>query len=261
MEDLTVIAGGGDYPYYLINEARKKIKTVNAIAFDDITDIKIKNICNSCIYMKIEDIDFLIDNLKKLGSKNIVMAGKVPHIKILDSAFKNSKLYKLFKLIPDFRTSTILNHFIKILEKNGFKVFDAYIFLESYIAKKGVYNGKLNENSMKDIKLGFNVAKKLTDVDVGQCVCVKDGVVIAVEAQEGTDECIKRAYSIAGAEFIVVKIAGRRNPKYDLPVIGKKTLEVLIETGASAIAVESGKTLIFDIEEFLKCKKPVLVGI
>jgi DUF1009 family protein len=104
-----------------------------------------------------------------------------------------------------------------------------------------------------DIEFGFKLAKEMAGLDIGQTICVKNKAVIAVEAMEGTDRCIRRAGEISKGNFVVVKVAKpKQDLRFDVPVVGLRTVEALVAARGAVLAVEAGKTLFFDREEFLK---------
>jgi DUF1009 family protein len=121
---------------------------------------------------------------------------------------------------------------------------------------------KLSENEMKDIEFGFKTAKAIAGLDIGQTVVVKDMSVLAVESVEGTDECIKRAFALGGKGIMVCKVAKpKQDFRFDIPVIGLKTIETLKENKARAMVVEAHKTLILDMDEVVKKAKETGVSI
>ena len=125
------------------------------------------------------------------------------------------------------------------------------------MAPKGVITGRITADELKQIEYGFSIAKKIADMDIGLSVAIKDYSVVAVEAMEGTDECIKRAgVLLNGESFIIVKVSRTNQDfRFDLPVIGSKTLEIAYGAGAKIIAVESFKTIIVEKEQTLACAR------
>ena len=249
---LGLIAGNGKFPLVFIKQAKKKGEKIVAIALHDETDKSIESLADKTYWINVGQLSKLAEILKKENIKRCVMAGQVKHTKLF-SVKPDLKAIALLAKLKSKTADSILSAVCDELKKDGVDFLPSDIYLTEFIAKKGnLTKIKPDKEQNEDIGFGFKIAKEIAKLDIGQTVCVKDKSIIAVEAMEGTDECIKRAGKITD-NFIVVKVARpNQNMRFDIPVIGLKTVETLKESKVSVLAVESGKTLILEIDEVLK---------
>ena len=149
------------------------------------------------------------------------------------------------------KADTLLGGVVKILEDEGIKILPSTTFLAHLLPSKGILTQKTPSKTIqKDISFGTEIAKGIARLDIGQTVVVKNGSVVAVEAMEGTDETIKRAGIIGGKGIVVVKVSKpKQDFRFDVPVIGLKTIQTMADASASAMAIDAEKTLFFDQEE------------
>lgn len=249
---LGLIAGNGSFPLIFIKEAKKTGEKVLAIALHDETDKTIETLADKTYWLNVGQLSELIKILKKEGIKKCVMAGQVKHTKLF-SIKPDLKAITLLAKLKSKTADSILSAVCGELKKEGIDFIPSNTCLSNFIPKKGVLTKKKPDKAQQqDIEFGFGIAKENTRLDVGQTVCIRDKSVVAVEAMEGTDECIKRAGKIT-TDFTVVKVARpKQDMRFDIPVIGMKTIEILKEAGASVLAVEAEKTLILELEDVVK---------
>ena len=183
------------------------------------------------------------------------MLGRIQHYSLIFSLHKLDKRAKEFLAkLKDKRAKTILEGVIKELEEEGFKALDPTPYLKNLLVEEGVINNiPLKDKFKADVEFGIKMAKEIAKLDIGQTVVVKDQIVVAVEGLEGTDKCIIRGGQLAGEETVVCK-AARKNQdmRYDVPVIGLKTLDSMKKAKAKVLAVEAGKTYLLEKEKFIK---------
>jgi DUF1009 family protein len=173
---------------------------------------------------------------------------------------------KFFKKVREKNARTILGALIHQLEENGFHFLDSTQFLKNQLSLKGVLTRtQPTEEQRSDLEYGWKIAKVLADLEIGQTVVVKKGVIIALEGIEGTDRAILRGGELGGKGTVVVKAArSKQDMRYDVPVVGMETLQSLEKAKASVLGIEAEKTLILDKEAFLKQAdrmKLVIVGL
>jgi DUF1009 family protein len=158
---------------------------------------------------------------------------------------KNSKPMSVFRII------------LEELEKEQIEVIDSTVFIKDLIVPKGFIVGKVTDEEAKQIDYGYQIAKKIADMDIGLAITLKDFSVISVEGIDGTDECIKRTGSILGGKpFILIKVARtNQDLRFDLPVVGKQTIINMKNAKGKVIALESGKTIMVEKDEVLKIAK------
>jgi hypothetical protein len=265
MEDKNIglIAGGGSLPVIIAKEAIKNGYNVFVVGFEGFTDEGLKNIASKSEFFKLGKIQSPIDFLKNNKVNKVILIGNISHVNIFSDIRPDLRAANLLIRLKDKTPTGIFNSICEELKKDGLEPFDTSLFLKNSLAKKGIIVGKtISKNKYEDIRYGFDIAKRIAEMDIGLSVIVKDKAVIAVEAIEGTDECIKRAGEILkkGAyknrNFSLIKVSRpNQDMRFDLPVIGIKTIENMFENGGDLIAIESDKTLIIDIENTLNKAK------
>ena len=242
---LGIIAGNGVYPRLLADAARKAgVKRLVAAAFTDETDPILEQHVDVLEWMRVGQLGRLLKFLRGQDIHHAIMAGQI--------APKN-----LFDLRPDLKAVMLLG---KLKQRNAESIFAAIAdelakievdllpattFLKDSIAKLGLIAGpKLSSREEYDIELGWNIAKEISRLDIGQTVIVKNGTIVAVEALEGTNEAIKRGGMLAREGAAMVKVAKpNQDMRFDVPIIGVETIRVATEAALRVIAVEAGKTL------------------
>ncbi len=254
MDKIGLIAGSGELPLEFVKSAVKIGVPIEVFAIKKITDKSIQK------YAKTHWINFgeaqkLIDLMKERNVSNVVMLGKIEHYSLIFSLHKLDKRAREFLFsLKDKRAKTILEAVLKELEKEGFEPIDPTPFLKHLLMPKGLINNiQPTKEQLEDVKFGFEIAKKIADLDIGQTIVVKNKIVVAVEALEGTDKCIIRGGELGGEGTIVCKSARKnQDMRYDVPVIGLKTLKSMKKAKAKVLGVESGKLFLLNKTEFIK---------
>jgi DUF1009 family protein len=251
---LGIIAGNGVYPRLLADAARRAgVKRIVAAAFTDETDDRIASKVDEVNWMRVGQLGKLIACFRDAGVANAIMAGQI--------APKN-----LFELRPDWKTLLLLARlkrrnaesiFAAIgdeLARAGITLLPATSFLEHCLAPSGLIAGrKLSRREEDDVAFGFEIAREVSRLDIGQTVIVKNGTILAVEGFEGTNETIKRGGALGGKNAIMVKVAKpSQDMRFDVPVIGVATIAVATEAQLRVIAIEAGKTLLLEKEALVE---------
>ena len=196
-----------------------------------------------------------IDLLHQEGVKHAVMAGQVKHNKIFSSIRPDWRLAKLLFALPAKNTDSLIGAVARVLQDEGIELVDSTKFLGSLLPAAGVLTRRSPDpDEAADIEYGRGIARQIVALDLGQTVVVRDRACVAIEAMEGTDETIERAARIAGGQrLVVVKMSKRgQDMRFDVPVIGMKTIEVMRRANATALAVDAGRTLLFDREALIR---------
>ena len=253
-ETLGIIAGNGVYPRLLADAARRAgIRKIVAAAFTDETDDRLAAKVDDLHWMRVGQLGKLISCFRAAGVANAIMAGQI--------APKN-----LFDLRPDWKTLLLLARlkrrnaesiFAAIgdeLRRAGITLLPATSFLEDCLAPAGLVAGrKLSHREEDDIMFGYEIAREMSRLDIGQTVIVKNGTVLAVEGLEGTNETIKRGGALGGKNAIMVKVAKPdQDMRFDVPVIGVATVDVAAEAHLRVIAIEAGRTLLLEKEALIE---------
>ena len=255
MKTLGLIAGMGELPKLVAEEAREKGYRVFAIALEPLADKNLSDHVDSVKRISVGKLGEIIATLKKNHIKEAVMAGKVPKSLLYKSkVIPDLRAVKLLFSLKDKSDDSILLAIAKELEKDGIKLLNTTDFSSSLMTPEGILTEeRLSENEWKDIAFGWKMAKEIGRMDIGQTVVVKDQAVMAVEAIEGTDEAILRGGKLAGEGAVVVKVAKpKQDMRFDVPVVGMNTLKSMIEANARVLAIEAGKSILLQRKKIIK---------
>lgn len=250
---LGLIAGNGRFPFLVAAAAKRAGRAVVAVAIRDEALPELAGEVDSVEWVGLGQLGRCIETLRAHGVHEAVMAGQVRHRRIFSGIVPDLKLMAVLARVAFKNTDSLIGAVADALAKEGIHLLSSTLFLEDQLAAPGAMTRRRpSREEHKDIEYGREVARTLSGLDLGQTVVVKDRAAVALEAMEGTDEVIRRAGRIAGEGTTVVKVAKpRQDMRFDVPVVGKGTLDVMREAGARALAVEARKTLIIDKDEFL----------
>ncbi|MEW6381598.1 MAG: UDP-2,3-diacylglucosamine diphosphatase LpxI [bacterium] len=253
MEGLGLIAGSGQFPIVVANEAKKQGLRVVAVGINRITSPNLLFSVDKLSWIELGNLSKLIKEFKAEGITKAIMAGQIRHVNLFREIRIDWRTLLLLKRLINKKADTILGAVADELEREGIHILDSTQYLAPLLPQPGVITKrKPSKKEMKDIEFGFEIAKRIAGADIGQTVVVKDMTVVAVEAMEGTDETIRRGGVIGGKKTVVVKVSKpNQDMRFDVPVIGLGTMKSLKEAQAAVLAIESGKTLFFDREEVI----------
>jgi DUF1009 family protein len=266
--NLGLIAGNGSFPFLLLDAARAHGFAVTVAAIREETDPEINHRAAvddkiSVHWLSLGELSRLIDIFHKEGVSMAVMAGQVKHKQIFSSIRPDWRLAKLLLNLRTRNTDMLLGAVAKVLGDEGIELISSTSFLEPLLAQEGVLTQRApDDEERKNIEYGLSVARSLAGYDIGQTVVVAAQACVAVEAMEGTDAAIERAGALMRTldeeastlerRLTVVKIAKpNQDMRFDVPVIGIRTIETMIAAGASCLSVEAGRTLLFDRDALL----------
>ncbi len=261
---IAVIAGGGDFPKLIARAARGVGTEVYVLALRGFADNDLEQLATQLEWLELGQLNRAIELLHSLGIEYLILAGRVPHTTIFQYRHFDWRALKLLTRAVNKKADTLLGLLSDEFEREGIHVLDSSLFLKSLMPLPGLLTPRrpLTETEQSDLEFGFPIAKLIAGQDIGQTIVVKEKMVIAVEAAEGTDECILRAGALAGPGCIVVKVSKpNQDFRFDIPVIGKKTIETMEKAGARAIGVSAGECLIFDQEEVIALAEKKGIGI
>ena len=254
MAKIGVIAGSGELPIEFVKNAVSKGRNVEVFAIKRITDKSIQKYTKTN-WVNFGEVQKLIDLMKERNISDVVMLGKIEHYSLIFSFHRLDKRAKeFFNKLRDKRAKSILEAVLKELELEGFNPIDPTPYLKNLLMPEGILNNiKPTETELNDAKFGIEMAKSIAELDIGQTVVVKNKIVVAVEGLEGTDKCILRGGELGGENCVVCKVARKsQDMRYDVPVIGVKTLKSMKKAKARLLAVESDKLFLLNKKEFIK---------
>jgi UDP-2,3-diacylglucosamine hydrolase len=250
-----LIAGNGRFPFLVLEGARSQGIEMAVIAIKEEASPELEKLAKRLHWVSLGELTKTIDLMHKEGVKNAVMAGQVKHNKIFSGIRPDWKLAKLLFSLPRKNTDSLIGAVARVLEDEGIKLVDSTLFLKPLLPEAGVLTKRaLDEREATDIAYGLGVARQIAGMDIGQTVVISDCACVAVEAMEGTDETIARAARIAGGKpLVVVKVSKPgQDMRFDVPVIGLPSIEQMKSSGATALAIDAGRTLLFDREKLIE---------
>lgn len=263
MNKLGLIAGNGRFPFLLLEAARAHGAEVIVAAIKEETDPEIEDRAKAdagirVYWLSLGELSRLIDTFHKEGVTRAVMAGQVKHKQIFSSIRPDWRLAKLLLSLRTKNTDMLLGAVAKVLGDEGIELVSSTSYLEPLLAQPGPLTARApNDQEQLDIAYGREVGKAIAGYDIGQTVVVASQACVAIEAMEGTDAAIERAGMIMQSledeastlkrSLTVVKVAKpKQDMRFDVPVVGMRTIEVMQHAGATCLAIEAHRTLIFD---------------
>lgn len=264
MKKLGLIAGTGELPIAVAQEAHSLGYKVMAVALEPLADKALSSYVDVIKWVNVGKFGKLIDSLKNYGIKEAVMAGKVTKTLLYKSKITpDLRAVKLLFSLKDRKDDSILLAITKELEEEGITLLDITLFSSKLLTPEGVLTkDRPTEDEWKDIEFGWKIAKEIGRLDIGQTVVVKNQAVMAIEALEGTDEAIKRGGRLAGSGAVVVKVSKpNQDMRFDVPVVGLDTLRAMIEVGARVLSVESKKSIILKRDAIIEESKKAGISI
>ncbi len=254
MEKIGLLAGVGRLPVECARAARAVGYEVVAVALLPDTDPELDTAANSCEHISIAQFDSIIQYLKQQQVTKVTMIGKVTKELLFSGPKPDARLMGLLMSLPDHKDDTIMMMFVRELAKEGIQAFDQTMMIRPLMPHHGVISKREpTEAERQDMEFGFRIAKELGRLDIGQTVVVKDKAVMALEAIEGTDACIRRGGELAHGGAVVAKVAKpQQDNRFDVPTVGMNTLETMASVGAKALAIEADKTLLVEREKVVR---------
>ena len=255
---LGLIAGNGRFPFLVLDAARAQGLEVIVAAIKEETFPEIESRGATVHWLSLGELSKLIETFKREGVHRAIMAGQVKHKQIFSSIRPDWRLAKLLLTLGSRNTDSLLGAIAKVLAEEGIILEDSTSMLEPLLSKAGVLTRRPpTEPEQKNIDYGRTLARHLAQFDIGQTVVVAEGACVAVEAMEGTDTTIERAGQIMGSlesnpsilsrALTVVKIAKpNQDMRFDVPVVGAETIEVMRNAGATCLAIDAGRCLLLD---------------
>jgi len=244
-----LIAGNGRFPFLVLEGARSQGIEMAVIALKEEAAPELERSAKRLHWVSLGELSKAIDLMHQEGVTQAVMAGQVKHNKIFSAIRPDWKLAKLLFSLPRKNTDALIGAVARVLEDEGIRLVDSTLFLKPLVPEAGVVTRRAPDAcEAADIAYGLGVARQISAMDIGQTVVISDRACVAIEAMEGTDETIARAARIAGGKpLVVVKVSKPgQDMRFDVPVIGLPTIEHMKKAQATALAVDAGRTLLFD---------------
>ncbi|MCG3778171.1 MAG: hypothetical protein JW388_0879 [Nitrospira sp.] len=265
-ERIGLIAGNGRFPIIFADNARKLGYHVSAVAHEGETEPELASHVDRIHWVKIGQLNKLIKAFKDDEVHQAVMLGGIKKTHVFTTLRPDFRALALATRVALWKDDDMLRALARELEEEGIVICESTFGLEGILVEEGPLTARTpSEKEWEDIRYGWDVAEAIGRLDIGQCVVIKDRVVVAVEAVEGTDEAIKRGGDLAKDGATVVKRSKpQQDMRFDLPAVGPRTIEVMESVKASVLAIEAGRTILLDREIMLekaKCARIAIVGI
>ena len=249
-----LIAGSGIFPLRFAESARRAGHRVVAVAHVGETDPSLEALCDELRWVHVGQLGRTIRAFQAAKVGEAVMAGGIAKVRLFGGLRPDLAALKLLTQIKSFDNDSLLGTVARAFEEEGIRIVDPAAFCPDMIARLGTYGSTEPGPSVEaDLRLGMTVAEVASRAEVGQTVCIKDGAVVAVEAMEGTDRCIRRAGELAGEGVVVVKVAmPGQDLRFDAPCIGPGTVRTCAEIGAAALVFEAERAVVLDEAEMVR---------
>lgn len=254
-QTLGLIAGNGKFPILFARTAKAKNIKVVAAAVKGDTSVFLKPFVDELTWFKVGELKKLFEYFRREGVQKVIMAGQVNPNNLFDANLKlDEEFQKVYEALKDRKADTIFGAVAEKLHENGMELMDSIILLDDYLAPKGTLTRRApTTGELEDIEFGRQIAKAMGGIDVGQTVVVKEKAIVAIEAMEGTDRTILRGGAIARQGAVVVKMSKpKQDQRFDVPVIGLRTIQTMVKCKAALLAIEAGKTLIIDRDQCVR---------
>jgi hypothetical protein len=256
METLGIIAGNGKFPLLFAECAKKQgnLKII-AIAIKNDTSRQIRGFVDEVYWVNVGEFKKMLAIFKENNIKRVAMAGQVsPKTLFNKKIVFDAELKAILSTIKDKKADTIFKAIASRIEADGFELINSTSYIAEHLPKLGVLSKRTpTDREWQDIRFGKEIAKAIAYLDIGQTVVVKEKAILAIEAMEGTNTAILRGAKIARFGAVVIKVSRpNQDLRFDIPVVGLKTIQALIKGKASCLAIEAEKTLFLDKEASLK---------
>ncbi|HEY3937351.1 MAG TPA: UDP-2,3-diacylglucosamine diphosphatase LpxI [Bryobacteraceae bacterium] len=251
----AIIAGNGRFPLLALENARREGHEVVVVAIENEAPPGLAQYASSLHWINIGQLGKLIEILKRETVQEVMMTGQVKHVSLFSGITPDWRMLKLLASLKEKNTAALIGGVAKALREEGIELVDSTRLLKSLLAPEGPLTRRKPDKAEEgDIRYGRRVASVLASVDIGQSVAISEKACVAAEAMEGTDAMLRRAAALTnGKPLRLVKASrGRAHLLFDVPVVGLATIDTMIETQTTALALDAGRTLLLDKDEMLK---------
>lgn len=253
-ERYAIIAGNGNFPFLVLEAAREQGLEPLIVAIKEETSPELAEKTSHIHWLSLGEVAKCLDLLVAEKVSKVVLAGQVKHAQLFSAIRPDGMMSRMLQGLSRKNTDMLIGAFVRMIEGRGMQVVDSTLFLKPLLPESGVLTRRApDDDERSDIDYGRAIAKKIAELDLGQTIVVADRACIAVEAMEGTDATILRAAGLSnGRRLVVVKVSKpHQDMRFDVPVVGMKTIQVMRQSKATVLAVDAGKTLLFDRQRLI----------
>jgi UDP-2,3-diacylglucosamine hydrolase len=251
----AIIAGNGRFPFLVLEAARAEGIDPLVVAIKEEASSDLDKKSGNTRWVSLGEVAKFFELLKFEGVTKVVLAGQVKHVQLFSGIKPDGLLHRALGGLQRKNTDALIGAFVRMLEDRGIEVVDSTKFLKAILAEAGTLTTRGPDDSEKaDIACGREIAKKIAGLDIGQTIVVAERACVAVEAMEGTDATIERAAGLSnGGRLVVVKVSKpHQDMRFDVPVVGPRTIQVMSRSNALTLAVDAGRTLLFERARLLE---------
>jgi DUF1009 family protein len=251
----AIIAGNGSFPFLVLEAARSQGIDPLVVAIKEEAWPELSRKASEVHWLSLGEVAKLLELLSAERVDRVVLAGQVKHVQLFSSIKADGLLRRALGGLHRKNTDALIGAFVRMLEERGIEVVDSTLLLKPLLPEAGTLTRRAPDaGEQADIAYGREIAKKIAGLDIGQTIVVADRACVAVEAMEGTDPTIERAATLSnGRRLVVVKVSKpHQDMRFDVPVVGPKTVQVMRRSNATALAVDAGKTLLFERDRLLE---------
>ncbi len=252
-EQLLLVAGSGTYPQLLLEGARQAgVRRISLLAMRGMTERRLASLADDVCWCGIGELGHFLDWSQQSGAKYMAMVGQITPSALFRTRF-DAAARELLQTLPVKNAHTIFGRIADLLVARGLQPLPASIFMDAHLPAPGILTRRAPDSrESTDIALGHRLGMAVCNLDIGQTVIVKDGMVLAVEAFEGTNEAIRRGGKLGSPGAVVVKVAkDGHDMRFDIPVIGARTIPMLKRARISALAFQAHRTVLLERAEVI----------
>jgi hypothetical protein len=253
MKRIGLIAGSGQFPMLFSKRARESGYTVYAVAHKKETDPALEACVDGIEWIHLGQVGRLLKFFKKHEVTEAVMMGAIQKTRMFTDIRPDARALAMVAGMRHTHDDGILRAFAGLLEREGIRIAASTLLLPEMLAPIGIWTRrKPNRDESADIDLGWRLVKEIGRLDIGQCIVLAGGSVLAVEAIDGTDATIRRGGELGHGRAVVVKVSKpAQDDRFDIPAVGVQTIRTMQEAGAKVLVLEAGKAVVFDREEMI----------
>lgn len=258
-----LIAGNGRFPIEFAENARARGIKVITVAIRGEADRRIEDLSEQTTWIGVGQLGKLVRTLKRAGVRQAAFAGGVTRVNFVDGFRIDWRGLRMLSRMRSFNDDSMLRNVIAEIESAGIQVISASVLLEKSVPTAGyLTTRRLTENEIREARIGWDAARAIGNLDIGQSVIVRNKTVIAVEAVEGTDKTIERAGLVRGADGVLVKLAKPiQDLRVDLPAIGVRTIELMAESRLTALVIEAERALLLEPQAIIERANALKIAI
>lgn len=248
-DHLAIIAGNGRFPFLVLEAAREEGLQPLVVAIREEASPDLNRVAENVHWLSLGEVAKLLELLEAEGVNRITLAGQVKHVQLFSSIPADGLVTGALGNLDRRNTDALIGAFVRMIESRGMQVVDSTLFLTPLLPAAGTLTRRgFDPDEAADVAYGRDIARQVAGLDIGQTVVVSNRACIAIEAMEGTDAAIERAASLGNSRrLVVVKVSKPgQDMRFDVPVVGPTTIAVMDRANARALAIDAGRTLLFE---------------